>query len=247
MLQASVTTGLLSPPSAKWCFILSNFFPKQLFWVEFLAYWLQLACFSLAVDSAIPVKGSHLWFISHLMHLYFLCFLSAQRVYKILCVLACRIHLSIGENKSVMKIIVLSVCAEKLLEPVAKFGVGFCRCQRNWCFQVWGGAEGASIELKLCVRIRAAVGSVPALWAVAIQGALSVQSWSVWSMCSICVKVHGALCLGVSHGCLSSPRCLKASLDIIRMVERKWKRGKTDLLNISAGLCQITFWDSFLF
>lgn len=46
---------------------------------------------------------------------------------------------------------------------------------------------------------------------------------------------------------ISSLRCLKTSLCIIRMAERKRKRGQRGLPNISTVVCQITFWDSFLF
>lgn len=119
-----------------------------------------------------PSEGfTSLIHLSSFALVFSLFFFSTQHIYKILFVLACRIHLSVGENKSVTKIMVLSVCAEKLLGPVAKFGVvGFFQCQRNWCCQVWGGTVLPPDELKLC-KSKSSCWTCPRRGAVAIQGA----------------------------------------------------------------------------
>lgn len=104
-----------------------------------------------------------------------------------------------------MKSMVLSVCAEKLLEPVAKFGfVAFARGADAFrSGEAWGASQGAQ-ALELCVRTRAAVGSVPTLGLWPYKEP-SVQSWAGWSLCSMCAKVHGVLCVASASGASQPP------------------------------------------
>lgn len=77
---------------------------------------------------------------------------------------------------------VLSVCAEKLLEPVAKFGfVAFARGADAFRSGEARGASQGARALELCVRKnKSSCWKCPSFRAVAIQGALATElGWLV--------------------------------------------------------------------
>lgn len=147
-MQASVTTGLLSHP-VPMVSPIKSFFSKAIVLSE--GSCILTPASILHCGSGFGYPSEEFTSLIHRSSFDSSLFLSTQHISKILCVLPCRIHLSVGENKSVKKIPVLSVCAEKLLKPVAKFGVaGFFPVPEEVMLSGLGGTGLPPVELELC-------------------------------------------------------------------------------------------------
>lgn len=115
------------------------------------------------------------------------------------------------------------------------------RGETSRLFGVWESTRGVCLKTQTARQPKSSCRSCRRVWAVAAQSQVCLihllhlcESSRAWGSLSSCA-------------CGSSMRGLKAFLGDTKRVERKWKRWKTDLVSISAAVCQITFWDSFLF